>query len=269
MTSSASAPAPRSTRVRTRGCTGTDSMSYCALRRMKSSKAGFGIAPHHAIGDASVLEQDEGRDARDLILDRELLSGVDVELRHAHLAVPLVRELVEHGRHHAGRGRTRSPRSPPAPEAPPPAPRTGSCRDRRSRSCRWPFSPVSSSLLIAVGRAAQDLAGSCGVSVSTSAREHVARGLDVASDLGGQLHHTGEGPLLPQPLVEAQLDGLAVDVGVEVEDVALDHPLVVLVDGGARADVGDRVEGGREAREDARGWRRRRRTAPGRSRGRG
>ena len=49
--------------------------------------------------------------------------------------------------------------------------------------------------------------------------------------------------------MELDLDPLAVDVGREVENVALHHALVVLVHRRPGADVGDTVEGGRKRRE--------------------
>src|SRR5437667_4614454 len=80
--------------------------------------------------------------------------------------------------------------------------------------------------------------------------EEVAAGaLDVEPDLVRQLQCRTELLLAAEELVEVQPHRVAVDVGVEVEDVALDGDGVVLVERGAHADVGHALEAAGEALE--------------------
>src|SRR5947208_10492710 len=73
--------------------------------------------------------------------------------------------------------------------------------------------------------------------------------IDVLSDLVRQFHRRAELLLAANELVEVEAYRIAVDVGVEVEDVALDGDGVVLVQGGAHADVGHALERAAEALE--------------------
>src|ERR1051325_5074882 len=80
-------------------------------------------------------------------------------------------------------------------------------------------------------------------------REVPPRPLDVPSYLLGQLQRRAELLFPPNELVEVEAHGVVVDVGVEVEDVALDGDGVVLVQGRAHADVGHALERAVEALE--------------------
>src|SRR5437016_5267008 len=81
------------------------------------------------------------------------------------------------------------------------------------------------------------------------AQEVAARALDVVADLPRQLHRGAELLLAPQQGVEVEPHGVAVDVGVEVEDVTLDRDPVVLVKRRADADVRHALEAAVEALE--------------------
>src|SRR5256885_10671495 len=83
-------------------------------------------------------------------------------------------------------------------------------------------------------------------------QEVLPRPLDVVTDLVRQLQRRAELLLAPQELVEVEAHGVAIDVGVEVEDVALDGHGVVLVQRRAHADVGHALEGAGEALESRR-----------------
>src|SRR5688572_14528080 len=96
--------------------------------------------------------------------------------------------------------------------------------------------------------------------ISTSARtgsamqqEVTAGALDVLPDLIGQLQRGSELLLAPQQSVEVEAHRVAVDVGVEVEDVALDRRRVVFVQRRPHADVRDAGERAVEALEARRG----------------
>src|ERR1044072_3803219 len=81
------------------------------------------------------------------------------------------------------------------------------------------------------------------------AQEVASRALDVVADLIGQLQRRPELLLAPHQLVEVEAHAVVVDVGVEVEDVALDGDGVVLVQRRAHADVGHALEAAVEALE--------------------
>src|ERR1043165_4617894 len=83
--------------------------------------------------------------------------------------------------------------------------------------------------------------------------EVAARALDVVADLPRQLDRGAELLLAAQQRVEVEPHGVAVDVGVEVEDVALDRDRVVLVERRADADVRHALEAAVEALEARRG----------------
>src|SRR3954464_10691791 len=79
------------------------------------------------------------------------------------------------------------------------------------------------------------------------------RPLDVHPDLVRQLERRTELLLAPQQLVEVETDGIAVDVRIEIEDVALDRDGVVFVERRPDADVGHAFEASVEALEARRG----------------
>src|SRR3954447_1536732 len=85
------------------------------------------------------------------------------------------------------------------------------------------------------------------------AQEVPARALDVVADLPRQLDRGAELLLAAQQLVEEEPHRVAVDVRVEVEDVALDRDRVVLVQRRADADVRHALEAAVEALEARRG----------------
>src|SRR5258705_11179837 len=80
-------------------------------------------------------------------------------------------------------------------------------------------------------------------------RKVPSRFLDVLPYLIGQLHRRAKLFLAPDQLVEEQPDVVVIDVGVEVEDVALDGGRVVFVERRTDADVGHALEGAVEALE--------------------
>src|SRR5437763_1418131 len=84
-------------------------------------------------------------------------------------------------------------------------------------------------------------------------QEVAARALDVVADLPRQLDGGAELLLAPQQGVEEEPHRVAVDVGVEVEDMALDGDGVVLVERRADADVRHALEAAVEALEARRG----------------
>src|SRR5436305_5558102 len=84
-------------------------------------------------------------------------------------------------------------------------------------------------------------------------QEVAARALDVVADLPRQLDGGAELLLAPQQGVEEEPHRVAVDVGIEVEDVALDGDRVILVERRADADVRHALEGAVEALEARRG----------------
>src|ERR1051326_749174 len=79
---------------------------------------------------------------------------------------------------------------------------------------------------------------SCEVMVEKPA----ARAIDVVADLIRQLQRGAELLFAPEERVEIEPHRIAVDVGVEVENVALDGRRVVFVEGGADADIRDALE---------------------------
>src|SRR5438309_1995781 len=79
--------------------------------------------------------------------------------------------------------------------------------------------------------------------------EPPAGAIDVAANLVRQLQRRAELLLAAEERVEVEPDRLAVDVRVEVEDVALDGRRVIFVEGGADADVRDALERAGEALE--------------------
>src|SRR6202011_2422170 len=85
-------------------------------------------------------------------------------------------------------------------------------------------------------------------------REILPRSLDVHMDLMVQLERRAELLFAPQKMMEVEPDHIAVDVGIEVEDVALDGQRVILVQRRADSDVRHALERAREAFE-ARGCR--------------
>src|SRR5262245_66185734 len=79
--------------------------------------------------------------------------------------------------------------------------------------------------------------------------EVCTRRFDVLSDLVGQLQRRPELLFPPDQLMKIQPHRVAVDVGVKVEDVALNRRCVVLIQRGADADVGHALERAVEALE--------------------
>src|ERR1044071_6977704 len=77
----------------------------------------------------------------------------------------------------------------------------------------------------------------------------LARPRDVLANLVGELERGAELLFAPQELVEVEAHGVAVDIGVEVEDVALDGDRIVFVERRTHADVGHALEGARETLE--------------------
>ena len=57
-----------------------------------------------AVDELSVLKNEEGRDAHDLVLHRGLRVFVDVELGERHLALEFLGELVDDGAEHHNAG---------------------------------------------------------------------------------------------------------------------------------------------------------------------
>src|SRR4029077_12552413 len=80
-------------------------------------------------------------------------------------------------------------------------------------------------------------------------REIPSRPIDIQPDLVRQLERRAELLLASQQLVEVHAHGIAVDIGIEVEDVALDRDPVVLVQGRPDTDIRHTPETAIEALE--------------------
>src|SRR5947208_3247640 len=84
-------------------------------------------------------------------------------------------------------------------------------------------------------------------------REKPSRPVDVLVDLIVQLEGRAELSLAPQQLMKIQPHDIAVDVGIEVEDVALDRHSIVFEQRRPHADVRDALKRTGEALEAGRG----------------